>query len=757
MAKLTLTDPTTLIGLPTTISNNNTLIEQAVENTLSRDGTSPNEMNADLDMNDQKIYNLPEATTDSEPVRKKEFDEGIAANFPLPDHFYATDSDAEAGTSETLIMTPATVKHVNDLQSAALSVSIFDAAVAQAEDDVTDRIASDAETIAGTDPDLLVSPAGLAAAFDVEGQEIIESVLASLPDASAGYADNTIEDKTYALIGADGGIIADHGWGDSVQFDDNVEMHAYESARRRLDSKFVSTTLMADPAGVNAKLSNVKISKDGAVLAFTDETGAEYTSSAGGAIGSPVIIPRLYYDDTLFYAGSNDAATPSMDLLRNNVMDCFWLFGQSYVAGAGGAQPEIEAYSTTARDAGWAFMPAEGLLRSPTTAQRLGSSGITDLRSIQVYNADGNRIIGETVAPEAAHTILAGQMDAFGVKTPQFWHGTYRGGWPWNVLGLKGSPQRKNLLYQADWNRKNIKKAGYRAVPRAIFVLQGEEDYNTDPDVLFRIYHNGFMSLRRELGAVHGVSGDDIKIIFMAPMRGPFSTSGKNYVCCSSIAFQRLNDTFPDIYCLAGANYEVSHLAAHPTIEPGDRQLGAILGRAALRHVYGQGNHLAMRIMGDVIRLAADKVRVLIRVPNGGSLQAQAMDVGPIGNPSDDTLANYIGPNMPTEGAQRFGGIWDTNETGDYSSAIGVVNAEIGSSISRASGWVRYPLDITFAANYQPGRTHLHFGSFSQSGGNGGTQEDGPRTIFYGSNGFTIEDSVDTIYPRLIPETKRCP
>lgn len=76
MAKLTLGDLTNLsnpASAVSTINSNSALIETALENTLSRDGTSPNSMNADLDMNSYQILNLPAATTDTEPVRFAEY------------------------------------------------------------------------------------------------------------------------------------------------------------------------------------------------------------------------------------------------------------------------------------------------------------------------------------------------------------------------------------------------------------------------------------------------------------------------------------------------------------------------------------------------------------------------------------------------------------------------------------------------------------------------------------------------------------
>ena len=62
MAKLTLSDLTSLTSNEasaiSTINANMALIETALENTLSRDGTSPNTMSADLDMNGNDILNI---------------------------------------------------------------------------------------------------------------------------------------------------------------------------------------------------------------------------------------------------------------------------------------------------------------------------------------------------------------------------------------------------------------------------------------------------------------------------------------------------------------------------------------------------------------------------------------------------------------------------------------------------------------------------------------------------------------------------
>lgn len=68
MAKLTLQDIVAGYKAKETINENNAATETALENTLSRDGTGPNEMEANLDMNSYRILNLPNAVQNQEPI-----------------------------------------------------------------------------------------------------------------------------------------------------------------------------------------------------------------------------------------------------------------------------------------------------------------------------------------------------------------------------------------------------------------------------------------------------------------------------------------------------------------------------------------------------------------------------------------------------------------------------------------------------------------------------------------------------------------
>ena len=68
MAKLTTNPITGGYASVAKLNANFDLIEAALENTISRDGTSPNAMSADLDMNSNSILNLPNPTENTEPV-----------------------------------------------------------------------------------------------------------------------------------------------------------------------------------------------------------------------------------------------------------------------------------------------------------------------------------------------------------------------------------------------------------------------------------------------------------------------------------------------------------------------------------------------------------------------------------------------------------------------------------------------------------------------------------------------------------------
>lgn len=115
MAKLTLNDVTNFADnstAVTTTSANNAAIEAFAETVLSRDGTSPNAMNADIDMNSNRIINLATPVNNSDAATKFYVDDntGNAAQHAADAAQHAADAaesaqeaaDSAADAEETL-------------------------------------------------------------------------------------------------------------------------------------------------------------------------------------------------------------------------------------------------------------------------------------------------------------------------------------------------------------------------------------------------------------------------------------------------------------------------------------------------------------------------------------------------------------------------------------------------------------------------------------------------------------------------------
>lgn len=84
--KITLTNPASSLSdasFDAQVTANNAAITAAIENTLSRDGTAPNQMQASLDMNSQRVLNLPFPQSGLEPVRLMDVSTGATISGSL--------------------------------------------------------------------------------------------------------------------------------------------------------------------------------------------------------------------------------------------------------------------------------------------------------------------------------------------------------------------------------------------------------------------------------------------------------------------------------------------------------------------------------------------------------------------------------------------------------------------------------------------------------------------------------------------------
>lgn len=170
MAKLVLSDLVNLqneSSAVNTINNNSALIEAAIEDTLSRSGTSPNEMNANLDMNSNRILNLPLPVAEQEPVRKGEFDEWTGLAEDLEDAVAAAQlaqaaaeaAEANAETSESNAATSESNAAASELAAAQ---SESNAATSESNAATSESNAATSESNASTSASTATTQAGIA-------------------------------------------------------------------------------------------------------------------------------------------------------------------------------------------------------------------------------------------------------------------------------------------------------------------------------------------------------------------------------------------------------------------------------------------------------------------------------------------------------------------------------------------------------------------------------------------------------------------
>ena len=104
MTKVVLSDLTSLANEASaigTLNNNSNTIEQAFDNTLSRNGAQPNEMKATLDMNSNAIINLPPASLPHSPIRLKDAD-GRYVRLSGSDSVVTTFATESIATAQTI-------------------------------------------------------------------------------------------------------------------------------------------------------------------------------------------------------------------------------------------------------------------------------------------------------------------------------------------------------------------------------------------------------------------------------------------------------------------------------------------------------------------------------------------------------------------------------------------------------------------------------------------------------------------------------
>lgn len=126
MAKITLNPVQSGFYSTALLNQNFADIEAAIENTLSRDGTTPNSMNADLDMNNNDVINVNSISAQDVSIRgtsiytvftdiiaakdsavaaaaSADISEGMAASYAAQANSYAAQANASEASAEILV------------------------------------------------------------------------------------------------------------------------------------------------------------------------------------------------------------------------------------------------------------------------------------------------------------------------------------------------------------------------------------------------------------------------------------------------------------------------------------------------------------------------------------------------------------------------------------------------------------------------------------------------------------------------------
>ena len=132
MAKLTHSNLTQLSSNETsavnTINANGALTEAALENTLSRDGSTPNTMSAAIDMNSNKLLNVSAGTVASDGVNLAQLTAATGQVPGLSMTMETTQTDSDQGNGKVWFnaaVASATIIYLDDLDSGGGAISTF--------------------------------------------------------------------------------------------------------------------------------------------------------------------------------------------------------------------------------------------------------------------------------------------------------------------------------------------------------------------------------------------------------------------------------------------------------------------------------------------------------------------------------------------------------------------------------------------------------------------------------------------------------
>lgn len=350
-------------------------IQNSIDTLDDREGTAPNERLSDVDQNNFRIYNLPQAVDETEPVRLKEFKEGA---LPLIEEVLE-ELDIGAEYSQTLLNGQTSVTTVLDPQFSSLYVS-------DQYTGLSKKLVRNVDYIVLTTTSITLMesyPAG-SIFTEISFTDAVQTV--NVPDTV------TFESRRLELI-------AHRGFRNSFPQD---TMIAFSSAVRR---------------GADSLECDVQVSQDGVLYVFHDQTidaltdgsgeiknldssyidTVQYTETQGTFLG-PVRIPR--FEELLNYV-ANTGVKLYAEIKEFRTQDDVPLFVQAI---------QDKKLESLVQLSSFIFSDLT-IVRSITPDIEVGYlNGVTDLATFQGY-VDDLAVLGNSAILQSFASALANGTD----------------------------------------------------------------------------------------------------------------------------------------------------------------------------------------------------------------------------------------------------------------------------------------------------------------------------------------------------------